>query len=39
MQTDIPLLGVIGRKSLIIYMLHQPLTMAVLEVVSKLLTF
>jgi len=28
---DIPFLGAIGRKSLIIYMLHQPVTMVVLE--------
>ena len=34
---DVPILGAIGRKSLLIYMLHQPITMAVLEVVSKLL--
>lgn len=33
---DVPFLGAIGRKSLIIYMLHQPVTMAVLELVSKM---
>ena len=36
---DVPILGAIGRKSLLIYMLHQPVTMAVFEVVSKLLSF
>jgi len=33
---DIPILGTIGRKSLIIYMLHQPVTMAALELISKI---
>ena len=33
---DVPILGAIGRKSLIIYMLHQPITMAFLELVSKM---
>jgi len=34
--SDIPLLGAIGRKSLMIYMLHQPVTMAVLEILMLL---
>ncbi len=34
---DIPLLGAIGRKSLPVYMLHQPVTMAAIELVFWLM--
>lgn len=33
---DISLLGAVGRKSLMIYMLHQPVTVAVFELVNML---
>lgn len=34
---DMPVLGAIGRKSLIIYMLHQPVTIAVLELAALIM--